>query len=144
MVIMMKSNFFSSRLFWSCKENNFVFMMLCLKNAQLFLLTVTVQILIIFPSLTILGLMEKLLKLNVVCIFGSYGVNKSLILMWPTYICSDVANITLAETVMPLFWISFEGAFVQITAMKREIKNVYSHKVPICERLQCLFCHVEQ
>ena len=88
--------------------------------------------------------MEKLLKLNVVCIFGSYGVNKSLILMWPTYICSDVANITLTETVMPLFWISFEGAFVQITAMKREIKNVYSHKVPICERLQCLFCHVEQ
>ena len=56
MVIMMKSNFFSSRLFWSCKENNFVFMMLCLKNAQLFLLTVTVQILIIFPSLSILGL----------------------------------------------------------------------------------------
>ena len=31
-------------------------MMLCLKNAQLFLLTVTVQILIIFPSLSILGL----------------------------------------------------------------------------------------
>ena len=30
-------------------------MMLCLKNAQLFLLTVTVQILIIFPS-SILGL----------------------------------------------------------------------------------------
>ena len=56
MVIMMKSNFFSSRLFWSCKENNFVLMMLCLKNAQLFLLTVTVQILIIFPSLSILGL----------------------------------------------------------------------------------------
>ena len=45
---------------------------------------------------------------------------------------------------MPLFLISFEGAFVQITSMKREIKNVYSHKVPICERLQCLFCHVEQ
>ena len=138
MVIMMKSNFFSSRLSWSCKENNFVFMMLCLKNAQLFLLTVTVQILIIFPSCLFCVFMEKLLKHNIVCIFGSYGVNKSLILMWPTDICSDVANITLTETVMPLFWISFEGAFVQITSLKREIKNVNSHKVPICERLQCL------
>ena len=92
-----------------------------------------------FPPCLFWVFMEKLLKLNVICIFGSYGVNKSLILMWPTYICSDVANITLTETVMPLFWISFEGAFVQITSMKREIKNVNSHKVPICERLQCLF-----
>ena len=45
---------------------------------------------------------------------------------------------------MPLFWISFEGAFVQITWMKREIKNVCSQKVSFCERLQYLFCHVEQ
>ena len=28
---------------------------------------------------------------------------------------------------------------MQITSMKREIKNVNSHKVPICERLRCLF-----
>ena len=97
-----------------------------------------------FPPCLFWVLMEKLLKHNVICIFGSYGVNKSLILMWPIYICSDVANITLTGTVMPLFLISFEGTFVQITSMKREIKNVYSHKVPICERLQCLFCHVEQ
>ena len=44
-----------------------------------------------FPPCLFWVFMEKLLKLNVVCIFGSYGVNKSLILMWPTDICSDVA-----------------------------------------------------
>ena len=46
---------------------------------------------------------------------------------------------------MPLIWISFKGACVQISSMKREIKkNVYSYKLLIYDRLQYLFCHVEQ
>lgn len=63
-----------------------------------------------FPPCLFWVFMEKLLKLNVICIFGSYGVNKSLILMWPTDICSDVANIALTETryaFLNFFWGSF-------------------------------------
>ena len=81
-----KKQFLSSRLFWSWKENNFVFTML---NCSFWRWLCKVST--FSPPCLFWVFMGKLLMLNVIRSFESYGVNKSLILMWPTDICSDVA-----------------------------------------------------